>query len=47
MVAAPDAFAIIITDLRAFLMPLVVGLKEERTWPPSGTWSPEEAIDEA
>jgi hypothetical protein len=39
MVAAPDAFAIIITDLRAFLMPLVVELNEERTWPPSGPWS--------
>jgi len=47
MVAAPDAFAIIITDLRAFLMPLVVGLNEERTWPPSGPWSPEGTIDEA
>ncbi|HQS18407.1 SIR2 family protein [Reyranella sp.] len=28
-------------------MPLVVGLKEERIWPPSGTWSPGAAIDEA
>ena len=47
MVAAPDAFAIIITELRAFLMPLVVGLNEERVWPPSGPWSPGATIDAA
>jgi hypothetical protein len=47
MTAAPDAFAIIITDLRAFLMPLIVGLKEERIWPPNGPWSPGAPIDEA
>ena len=47
MAAAPDAFAATIADLRLFLMPLVVGLKEERIWPPSGPWSPGEAINEA
>jgi hypothetical protein len=47
MTAAPDAFAVTVADLRAFLMPLVVGLNEERTWPPSGPWSPAAAIDEA
>jgi len=30
MAAAPDAFAVTIADLRIFLMPLVVGLNEER-----------------
>jgi hypothetical protein len=47
MAAAPDALAVTIADLRAFLMPLVVGLKEERIWSPSGPWSPGAAIDEA
>ena len=47
MAAAPDAFAATIADLRVFLMPLVVGLNEERVWPPSGPWSPEAVIDEA
>jgi len=47
MAAAPDAFAVTIADLRVFLMPLVVGLKEERIWSPSGPWSPGAAIDEA
>ena len=30
MAAAPDALAVTVADLRAFLMPLVVGLNEER-----------------
>lgn len=47
MVAAPDAFAVAVEDLRLFLMPLVVGLEEEQIWPPSGPWSPRAAIDEA
>jgi len=47
MAAAPDAFAATVADLRLFLMPLVVGSKEERIWPPSGPWSPGEAINEA
>ena len=47
MAEAPDAFAVTIADLRVFLMPLVVGLKEERIWSPSGPWSPGAAIDEA
>ncbi|WP_024896576.1 nucleotidyl transferase AbiEii/AbiGii toxin family protein [Brucella rhizosphaerae] len=47
MAAAPDALAVTIADLRVFLMPLVVGLKEERIWPPGGPWSPGTAIDEA
>ncbi len=47
MAAAPGAFAVTISDLRVFLMPLVVGLKEERIWSPSGPWSPGAAIDEA
>jgi len=40
MAAAPDAFAVTVADLRLFLMPLVVGVKEDRIWPPSGPWSP-------
>lgn len=47
MAEAPDAFTVTIADLRVFLMPLVVGLKEERIWSPSGPWSPGAAIDEA
>jgi hypothetical protein len=47
MAAAPDAFAVTIADLRAFLMPLAVGANEERIWPPSGPWSPGAIIDEA
>ena len=47
MAAAPDAFAVIVADLRAFLMPLVVGVNEERIWPPSGPWSPGAAVDDA
>ncbi len=47
MAAAPDAFTITIADLRMFLIPLVVGLNEERIWQPSGPWSPGAAIDEA
>jgi len=38
MAAAPDAFAVTIADLRAFLMPLVGGLQEERNWLPGGPW---------
>ncbi|MBB4276410.1 hypothetical protein GGE12_004207 [Rhizobium mongolense] len=41
------AFADTVADLRLFLLPLVVGLKEERIWRPSGPWSPRAAIDEA
>lgn len=47
MAAAPDAFAATIADLRVFLMPLVIGLNEERVWLPGGPWSPEVVIDEA
>ena len=47
MAAAPDTFAVIVADLRVFLMPLTVGLKEERIWPPSGPKSPGATIDEA
>jgi len=47
MAAAPDAFAVVIADLRAFLMPLVVGLKKERDWPPGGPWSMEIAADDS
>lgn len=39
MAAAPDALATIIADLRLFLMPLVVGLQDERIWLPGGPWS--------
>jgi Nucleotidyl transferase AbiEii toxin, Type IV TA system len=45
MAAAPDALVATVADLRLFLMPLVVGLKEERIWPPSGPWSPAVATD--
>ena len=44
MAAAPDALAVTVVDLRAFLMPLVVGLNEERIWRPSGPWSLAAAI---
>ena len=47
MAAAPDAFAATVADLRAFLMPLVVGLREERLPNPSGPKSLGAAIDEA
>ena len=47
MAAAPDAFAATVADLRAFLMPLVVGLREERLPHPSGPKSLGAAIDEA
>jgi hypothetical protein len=42
MAAAPEAFAVTVADLRVFLMPLVVGLKEEQIWSPCGPWSPEQ-----
>ena len=45
MAAAPDAFAVTVADLRVFLMPLAVGLKEEQIWPPSGPGSPGATID--
>lgn len=32
MAAVPDAFAVTIADLRVFLMPLVVGLDNQRVW---------------
>jgi predicted nucleotidyltransferase component of viral defense system len=47
MAAAPEALAVTIADLRVFLMPLVVGLDNQRVWQPSGPWSPGAAIDEA
>ena len=40
MAAAPDVFAMIIVDLRGFLMPLVVSdPRGESVWPPGGPWS--------
>jgi len=40
MAAAPDAFAAVITDLRTFLIPLVLGdTADDQVWPPSGPWS--------
>jgi hypothetical protein len=47
MAAAPEALAVTIADLRIFLMPLVVGLDNQRVWQPSGPWSPGEEFDEA
>ena len=47
MAAAPDTFAATVADLRVFLMPLVVGLKEDRLRLPSGPKSPGAAINEA
>ena len=47
MAAVPDAFAATVADLRVFLMPLVVGLKDERPRPPSEPMSPGAPIDEA
>lgn len=41
MAGAPDSFTTVIADLRAFLMPLVVGVStEDRDWPPGGPWAP-------
>ncbi len=41
MTATPDAFAVTVADLRAFLMPLVIAMKEEQICPPNGpSWSP-------
>lgn len=40
MAAAPDAFAVVIADLREFLMPLVIrGPDEKQVWPQGGPWS--------
>jgi predicted nucleotidyltransferase component of viral defense system len=39
MAAAPDAFAAVIDDLRAFLMPLVGVPGEGAVWRPGGPWS--------
>ncbi len=39
MAAAPDEFAVVIADLRGFLMPLVVASNKEVIWPPGGPWS--------
>jgi len=39
MAAAPNAFAVVIADLRAFLMPLVRAPEDEQVWPPGGPWS--------
>ena len=39
MAAAPDAFAAVIADLRAFLMPLVHASEDGPIWPPGGPWS--------
>ena len=47
MAAAPDVFAATVADLRVFLMPLVVELREERLRQPSGPKSLGAAIDEA
>ena len=47
MAVAPDAFAATVADLRVFLMPLIVGLREERLRQPSGPKSLGAAIDEA
>lgn len=39
MAAAPDTFAAVIADLRAFLMPLVRASEDGPIWPPGGPWS--------
>ncbi|HVA41527.1 MAG TPA: nucleotidyl transferase AbiEii/AbiGii toxin family protein [Candidatus Binataceae bacterium] len=39
MAAAPGAFAAVIADLRAFLMPLVHASEDGPIWPPGGPWS--------
>ncbi len=47
MAAASDVFATIITDLRGFLMPLVVRApRGEPVWPPGGPWSLGVAVDD-
>ena len=39
MVAAPEAFATVIADLRAFLVPLTVAATVDRIWQMGGPWS--------
>lgn len=42
MAAAPDSLITVLVDLRAFLMPLVVGVSaEDRVWLPGGPWAPQ------
>ena len=39
MTAAPDAFAIVVADLRLFLLPLLASTSNSnRVWPPAGPW---------
>lgn len=38
MAAAPVAFAVVVADLRAFLLPLVAASGEEQVWRPGGPW---------
>ncbi len=46
MAAAPDAFAAVIADLRAFLIPLAGAAEVDRIWLPGGPWSqPEFSTD--
>jgi hypothetical protein len=39
MAAAPDDFAAVIADLRAFLIPLAGTAEGDGAWPPGGPWS--------
>jgi Nucleotidyl transferase AbiEii toxin, Type IV TA system len=39
MTAAPDILAIVVADLRLFLMPLLKSTSnDDRVWPPTGPW---------
>jgi hypothetical protein len=40
MAAVPDSLAIVVADLRAFLLPLTATPQAEREWPRGGPWSP-------
>jgi hypothetical protein len=40
MAAAPEAFVLVVADLRAFLLPLVTASGEEQVWRPGGPWLP-------
>jgi len=45
MKAAPDELDIVITDLRAFLFPLIKSSPSTFSWPPGGPWSEIKAVE--
>jgi hypothetical protein len=39
MKAAPEDFAVLVEDLRKFLVPLTIPSNTATNWPPGGPWS--------